>query len=458
MSLQCPKCGHAQRGGEQCGRCGIVFAKYLAWKQEQDAHAADQARISEKAGRAFAQIRGFEVQQRHHLSEALAGVERANRYRVRPQPASATGGDWQIEESNRSAISVLGRNVLGGLYSFAMDLFDENRAKLLHMERRPRLYFHELDVFDENGLHLGRVRRRFSFFNRVISVEDDRGAELLRITGPYWKPWTFLLHHAGREAGMIVKKWSGLLKETWTDADNFSMRFGMTLDGTRKRLLVGAMMLIDSLYFEGRNRFIRHFVSAPGAQIAVLVLAIGLAVQAFSGGRWFGYETPPPAAERDGAAVRRSVFTDLLDRRQPLSALAVGGQYTVVEVYLDSCAVCRRLEAGFPDFTGRRRDTVIRRVHYPEQGIGLTVSATSEQEARRQIDDLRALMDSYQVCGTPHVEVYGPDREPIARDRCTDRSGTQFLRRWMAAESGRSLFELLPGAGGSSSTPLPGGG
>jgi len=161
-------------------------------------------------------------------------------------------------------------------------------------------------------------------------------------------------------------------------------------------------------------------------------------------------DPPPPADEREGAPIRRTEFRNLLDRRQPLSELAVAGQYTVVEVYLDSCAICRRLESGFQAFTDKRRDVTIRRVHFPEDGLQIEVSGATQQEMEANARSIQTLMDS--ICGTPHVEVYGPDRQPIARDLCGDKSGTEYLRGWIAAET--ALGDLL--ASGPRATPLPG--
>ncbi len=279
--FQCPKCGHAQTRGTECSRCGIVFAKYEATRQEHAAHEAGMAAQSARVEEVLKQVNGFEVLQQYHLAEALVGFERANRYELQPQPASATRGNWRIEETNRSGLSILGRNLLGLWYTFTMTVLDENRKRLLTLERRARLYFMELDVFDENGRHIGAARRRFSWVNRVVSLHDEQGRELLTLVGPLHRPWTFLLRQSGRDAGAIEKRWTGVLKEAYTDADRFSLRFAGDLDTRCKRLVLGGMLLIDSLYFEGRRPFIGHFLGAPGVQIMVIVLvAVALVLAA----------------------------------------------------------------------------------------------------------------------------------------------------------------------------------
>src|SRR5690606_25492541 len=129
---------------------------------------------------------------------------------------------------------------------------EANRCALT-LRRRARYYLHHLDVEDHTGRLVGYVRRRFAFFNRVVTAHDTQHRELLRIVSPFHRPWTWQVTRAGSESGSIVKNWSGYLREVYTDADRFQLRFGPTLDTRAKRLLVGATILIDSLHFEGRR-------------------------------------------------------------------------------------------------------------------------------------------------------------------------------------------------------------
>ena len=52
------------------------------------------------------------------------------------------------------------------------------------------------------------------------------------------------------EVGKISKQWTGLLKEAFTDADNFGISFPMDLDVRCKATLIGAVFLIDYMFFE----------------------------------------------------------------------------------------------------------------------------------------------------------------------------------------------------------------
>jgi len=55
------------------------------------------------------------------------------------------------------------------------------------------------------------------------------------------------------QIGKISKQWTGLVKESFTDADNFGISFPVDLDVKMKASLLGALFLIDMMYFETDN-------------------------------------------------------------------------------------------------------------------------------------------------------------------------------------------------------------
>ena len=57
-----------------------------------------------------------------------------------------------------------------------------------------------------------------------------------------------------KEVGRISKKWSGLAKEYFTDADNFGISFPPGANAKMKATLIGACMLIDFMHFERNDK------------------------------------------------------------------------------------------------------------------------------------------------------------------------------------------------------------
>ncbi len=167
-----------------------------------------------------------------------------------------------------------------------------------------------------------------------------------------------------------------------------------------------------------------------------------------------GFVQPVAAAgERSGSGIRKYEFSNLFERDKAFSSLAKEGYYTVIEGYINTCSICKALEADFPAFLNKRKDVLIRRVHFPEGGSSVSFSGDSQEEINEQIAEYHERLGRYNfnhvkktdagyqlsVCGTPHIEVYGPDRQLIATDTCGERnlkSGLKFLRNWIKAEKG----------------------
>ena len=71
--------------------------------------------------------------------------------------------------------------------------------------------------------------------------------------GPLLRPWTFEIRAGARTVGRIVKKWGGIAKEAFTDADTFGITFPANCPSGTKAVLLGAVFLIDFVHFENKN-------------------------------------------------------------------------------------------------------------------------------------------------------------------------------------------------------------
>jgi uncharacterized protein YxjI len=186
------------------------------------------------------------VSQKKELGEVITGFEMRNRYVVR----NSTGTDlyYAVEQS-----SLLLRWFLRALRPFTILILDMQGKTVLRLVRSFRFYFHKVDIYDGADRLLGSIERRFSFIRRIYSVIDSRGKELFQLFGPILHPWTFNILRGDTEIGKIAKRWTGLLKETFTDADNFGVGFPQDLEISQKALVLGGVFLVDFVHFENRG-------------------------------------------------------------------------------------------------------------------------------------------------------------------------------------------------------------
>jgi len=191
----------------------------------------------------LASMSGLMVRQQKEWGEILTGFEGKNRYVV----SDVTGNRLYLAAESGS---ILLRWFLRALRPFTIAVVGEDGQPVLSIVRPFRFYFHRAQVLDPQGRQLGVIERRFSLLRRVYSVLGSSGEQLFDIFGPMLHPWTFHVRKNGLDCGKITKKWSGLLKEGLTDADNFGVTFPMEWDIKLKASALGAVFLIDFVHFD----------------------------------------------------------------------------------------------------------------------------------------------------------------------------------------------------------------
>ncbi|MDF1552347.1 MAG: phospholipid scramblase-related protein [Deferrisomatales bacterium] len=195
----------------------------------------------------LASARSLVVRQQKEWGEILTGFEGVNRYVVSDESGR------QLYLAAEEPGSLLLRWFLKALRPFTVAVLTEGRSVVLRVVRPFRFYFHQAQVFDARGQSLGTIVRRFSLLRRVYSVLDGAGRETFQLFGPLLHPWTFRILQHGVECGRITKKWSGLLKEGFSDADNFGVVFQPEWAVRTKALFLGAVFLIDFVHFENKG-------------------------------------------------------------------------------------------------------------------------------------------------------------------------------------------------------------
>ncbi len=204
------------------------------------------------------QERGFTVQrlaptsslhvsQQKEWGEILTGFETINKYAVSDESGNMLYMAGEIPGS------LLLRWFLKALRPFTINVVSQDGQSALQVRRPFRIFFHKAEVYDGLGNLLGTIGRRFSLLRRIYSVYDPSGQEICQLFGPILHPWTFQIKHEGVEHGKITKEWSGILKEGFTDADNFGVTYPVEWEDKTKAIFLGAVFLIDFVHFENKD-------------------------------------------------------------------------------------------------------------------------------------------------------------------------------------------------------------
>jgi hypothetical protein len=196
----------------------------------------------------LSQAKHLYVRQKKEWGEILTGFETRNRYEIKDDSGCVL---FTAQEES----SFLLRWFVKSLRPCQIHIYWEaDSREVLRLHRRFRFFLHRIEVYDESDRFLGSVQKRFTFLRRVYVVRDENEQEVCSLFGPILHPWTFEIRRNDVAFGAIRKKWSGIGKEMFTDADNFGIEFPTAANAEVRTLLLGAVFLIDLVHFEKSQR------------------------------------------------------------------------------------------------------------------------------------------------------------------------------------------------------------
>lgn len=200
------------------------------------------------------------VKQKVEVLEMLIGFESANKYKIMNSMGQKVY--YAAEDSDCCT-----RNCCGPGRCFDMKILDNNGSEIMHLNRPLRCqccwcccFRQEMEISSPPGTVIGTIHQDMSFCKPYFTVKNAAGEATFKIVGPCIQcrccadvVFKVLGRDGVTEIGTIRKQWTGLLKEAFTDADHFGITFPMDLDVTMKATLLGALFLIDFMFFETKN-------------------------------------------------------------------------------------------------------------------------------------------------------------------------------------------------------------
>ncbi|XP_041355691.1 phospholipid scramblase 2-like [Gigantopelta aegis] len=197
------------------------------------------------------------IHQKAEILEALTGFETSNKYVIKNSLGQQIY--YAVEDTDCCT-----RNICGRKRPFDMKILDNAQNEVIHLYRPLRCTMccfpcclQKIVVEAPPGQVVGYVSQCWYLCYPHFTVKDSQQNPFFKINGPLcqcsmcgdveYKINTF---DGAVHVGQINKQWSGVLKEQFTDADNFSISFPLNLDVTMKAVLLGAVFLLDYMFFE----------------------------------------------------------------------------------------------------------------------------------------------------------------------------------------------------------------
>lgn len=197
------------------------------------------------------------IKQKVEMLEAFLGFETNNKYSVKNSMGQKV---FDAVEKNDCCTRLL----CGSMRSFDMKIKDLQGNEVMHLYRPYRCTsclcpccLQEIEVQAPPGNVIGYVKQEWSIIFPRFTVRDAQDNVIFRIEGPFCTAslcgdveFQVISDQTGHNVGKISKQWTGLLREMFTDADNFGISFPLDLHVHVKATLMAAAFLIDFMFFE----------------------------------------------------------------------------------------------------------------------------------------------------------------------------------------------------------------
>jgi uncharacterized protein YxjI len=131
----------------------------------------------------------------------------------------------------------------------------EDQPPVIWLRKGPGFIHTNVKVSNGRGQEIGRFKSKLFTLGGGFHVYDATGQKFAEVKGD-WKGWNFkLLDANGLELGIITKKWAGLGRELFTNADQYviSMSDSAPSVPDRAALLLAAALAVDLVFKEDQS-------------------------------------------------------------------------------------------------------------------------------------------------------------------------------------------------------------
>ncbi|RNA21943.1 phospholipid scramblase 2-like isoform X1 [Brachionus plicatilis] len=212
------------------------------------------------------QLDKIKVEQLVSLTEAFMGFEKNNKYVLR------NANDDQFLYAYEDTDTWM-RNCCTNQRGFTFYVIDNMKQEVMMITREFKCcagcsWFasccgaFEVRVEAPPGNLIGSIRQKGSFWKASYDILDETENVILKIEGPccIWdgacspcdNEFQLLTADGMNQVGSLTKEYSGFVKEMATISDKFTISFPNDLSVKSKGTLIGALLLIDFMYFEQR--------------------------------------------------------------------------------------------------------------------------------------------------------------------------------------------------------------
>lgn len=205
----------------------------------------------------------FDVRQKEEWMEIMTGYETNNKYDI------LSHADKQLIFKALENTSAWNRVRYGRKRPYVVGLWDRNGDEQLVMKSSIEPDGKKIRVEIPPGNFVAKISEEMVYLRPSFFVRNAEGQLMYKITSPLsastgsLKNVNFEIYCNDEKTniGHITKKWSGFMREYYTDADFFELVVPQDLSVEWKMVLLAATLTVDFEFYEKRTRgiFMRFF-------------------------------------------------------------------------------------------------------------------------------------------------------------------------------------------------------
>ena len=180
------------------------------------------------------------------VNQKVKLIELTNEYMVRDADGNDIGVIRQEGQSKAKKLLRLVSSV-DQFMTHTLGVYDADGSKVLEMVRPRKLVKSRLEVSDAHGQPVGSIVQQNAIGKIRFGLHDSAGNEIGIVRGENWRAWDFAIEDtSGKEIGRITKKWEGLLKTSFTTADNYVLTIDSSVQGPMRLLVFATAAGVDT--------------------------------------------------------------------------------------------------------------------------------------------------------------------------------------------------------------------
>ncbi|MDP1793221.1 MAG: phospholipid scramblase-related protein [Acidimicrobiales bacterium] len=172
-------------------------------------------------------------------------IELTNEYKVSDGDGNPVGSVVQVGQSKARKVLRFVSNV-DQFLTHKLEVREADGTVALRLTRPAKIMKSTVVVESADGKEIGKIRQQ-NVIGKINFAFEVGERQIGSIQAENWRAWNFaVVDETGTEVARITKKWEGVVKATFTTADNYFVQIHKPLTDPLRALVIAAALCVDT--------------------------------------------------------------------------------------------------------------------------------------------------------------------------------------------------------------------